>query len=633
MQLFVYVNEKQVCSEEMRTKRGELVVATKSREFELNDLLKFENTNSINVRIEIKENEIIIFDSGQSKTTSLNRDFILFDNEKEIFSQINKPTNYFVYSTNIDALKSVPDELTTLEKNLYNIYPKAGESLIGETKQVFFVDKTKTENLGTNACLIGSIADAEWILDNISCAVYKNAVELMIPKNSNLKALELRIDNKHYKLQELSYEQIESNCYQFGLKSLGLIFECYPTEISVYSYEKEKTIFTETIIVLPNLDIQFNSPFYYGDIERKVTVNSKELSWNNQDNEVICPFNDGILVIKVPYLRWRINNDEWHNVPINRKLWYEDFLQNGDLLEIDNPKENIEISALGKTDGKPFEIAKNQSGKFEIGRAIYVNENKTDITVHFSDGKNKFDLFNITTKEHFTENPIIYRDGKVYWNVENTFVGNLEKMFLLDIGGKNIFRNQINGKNKEVLNAIKEDIYRVTVKIKDNNIFSKNEKWDIVFEGNLMIGKPEKFRFKNKYIHIEKISTAFSIDSNNNWITPKETYIIRDLEYIELEYNDFYIGKLKIAGDRNPYIDYLENEKGEKETINPVRIEMRDNSSFWLLAGYDKEHNDIDLDNSLIFDNQRRILCNINSNDATRYSVVNLYKFKEEEYV
>ncbi|MDR1974634.1 MAG: hypothetical protein LBQ31_08185, partial [Bacteroidales bacterium] len=196
MSLTVYTNGEQVLSEEMQTKRREFIVATKPREFELNELLEYDD--SINVRIEIKENEIVIFDSEKNKTTSLKREFILFDGEKEIFSQINKLTNYFVYSKDIDTLKSAPTELTTYGENLYNIYPNAGESLIGEIKKVFFVNKEKAASLGNNACLIGNLTDVEWSLDDISCAVYNNIVKLMVPENLNLKALELRIDRKSY---------------------------------------------------------------------------------------------------------------------------------------------------------------------------------------------------------------------------------------------------------------------------------------------------------------------------------------------------------------------------------------------------------------------------------------------------
>ncbi|GAB6395606.1 MAG: hypothetical protein MdMp024_1918 [Bacteroidales bacterium] len=633
MQLFVYINDEQYCSEEMRTTRGELVVSTKEKEFDLNNLLKY--SESINIQVKITENEVILYDSKET----LNREFILFEDEKEISSQINKPSNYFVYSRNIDALKNIPKDLTTYSSNLYNIYSKAGESLTGAIKQVLFADKANIAKSSNTICLLGNLPDIEWSLDDIHCVVYKDSVKLIVPENTNLKALELKIDNKTHKLENLNHERMENNAYIFGLLKLGLLKQNGPVELSIYSYEKDATVLTETLIVLPNLNINFNKSVFYGDIERKISVSSEnessELSWSNQDNEIICPLSDGKLLVKIPYLRWRVADKEWHNEPIHRKLWYKDLLNNGDLLEIDNPREDEEIKLFVRFDGQKIEITKNQIGKYEIGRAIYANEGNTYISVYCENARSKFNLFIVATKEHFVENPTSYINGKVYWNVEETFVGDKDNEFLLDVGGKNIFRKQIDGKNKEILNYIKENIYRVTVKIKNKNIFSKDEKWDTVFEGSLMTCKPEKFRFKNKYIHIEKIYTGYSGEANGNLITPSKIYIIRDLEYFEIQKGEqtyeYYLGKLKIVGQENSYIDYLENENGEKDQINPVRIELRSDNSLWLLAGYDKENDDFL--GALIIDTQDNTLCNINSTNTTRYKIANLYKFKEEEDV
>ena len=640
MRLLVYIDGEQVYSEEMRTKRGELVVATKQKEFEVNGLLK--RYDSIKVRIEINENGMVIFDSEKNKTTSLNREFILFDGEKEVFSQINRPTNYFVYSKEIDALKSKPTEITTCGTNIYNIYPCPGESLIGETKQVFFVNKELLVRLGNDPCLIGNLTDVEWLFYEFSCVVYGNSVKLMIPNNLNLNALVLRIDRKSYRLQNLNSEQLENNCYQFGLKALGLISENEPIEISLYSYEREETLLSETIIVFPNLDIQFNKPFYYGDIERKVTIASdseiKELTWTNQNNEIKYPLNDGVLLIKIPYFRWRIDSRDWNNEPINRKLWYKEFLINGDLLEIDIPKEE-EIKIFGIADGKSFEINKNQNGRFEIGRAIYANEGKKDISVYCFNVREKFELFNVATKEHFIENPLIYKNEKVCWDVENTFVGEKNNDFF--IVAKADGKNGKNGRKKVGIINIEfknfdDDIYKIIVKIKDKNIFSNEEKYDTIFEGNLIVGDPEKFRFKNKRLCIKEVSVAFSEKENSNWIRPYSTYIIQDLQYLEETYQGqtfvYYIGKLGFLKDnKTTNLNYMENENGEKDKINPVRLELRSNNSFWLGVDYDKENsNNLE---ALIFDSTRRGLCNTNSHDRARYKVINLYKFKEEEDV
>jgi hypothetical protein len=640
MSLLVFIDGELVHFEEMRTKRGELVVATKQREFELNDLLN--RYDSINIRIEIQENGVAIFDSEKNKKTSLNREFILFDGDKEVFSQINKPTNYFVYSKNVDALKSTPSNLATFGINLYNIYPNAGESLTGEIRQVYFDNKERVDRIGEIACLIGNLADVEWLLDDISCVVYGNRVKLMIPEHLNLKALELRIDRKSYKLQNLKYEQLENNCYQFGLIALGLISEKEPIEICLYSYEIGEALLTEKIIVLPNLDIQFNNSFYYGNIERRVTITSEnesqEFSWTNQDSEIKCSLNGGILLIKIPYFRWRINSSEWHNEPINRKLWYKEFLVNGDLLEIDIPKEDEEINVYGEADGKLFEITKNQYGRFEIGRAIYAIEGKRDIYVYCSNLIERFDLFNAATKEQFLDTPLIYKNGKVFWDVENTFVGeNHNEFFLIVKGeGNNNIRTKIGKKNVEFSN-IGEDVYKVKVKIKDKNIFSRGADYQPIYEGELIVGKPEKFRFKNKMLCIKEISASFSDGVNCNWRRPSSTYVIRDLQYLEEssqgQTNGFYIGRLGVVKDnRITALDFMENEKGEMDKINPVKLELRSNNSFWLVAGYDKDNNDF-LIGELIFDTTLLRLCNINSKDNKRYKVVNLYRFREHEDV
>lgn len=626
--LKVFVNGEQIRSEEIRTKRGELVVATKQIEFELNDLLRYYDT--INLSVEIKENHTVIFDSEKNKVTSLDREFILFEGEKEVLSQINKPSNYFVYSKDIDALRKVPDELTTYGTNLYNIYPKAGESLSGVTKQVFFVDERR---IGKTVCLIGGELNVEWFFDDISCIVYSSGVKLLIPEDANLKALELRIDKKAYKLHELNFERIESDCYQFGLKAIGLILENNPTEINLYSYEKEKTILSETIIILPNLEIQFNHPFYYGDLERKLTVYSDdeaiELTWSNQDNEIRCPINDGMLLIKIAYLRWRINNNEWHNEPINGKFWYKDFLENGDILEIDNPKENDDITLFGKANEESLEIFKNQSGKFEIGRIIYANEGLTEISVFITYGKDVYKTFTLSTKEHFFTNPLSYADGTVFWNVEDTFVGDKSNEFFLIIKSEdNNYRSKITYKNCEIKN-LQEDICTVKIKIKDKNIFSKAENYQPIYEGELLIGSSDKLRFKYKKI---KLLSANCFDSKRSeWIHFVPKYFVDNLKFVQEDENIYYTGKL-CGIDQNGetrVLNTMKNEKGTYDKTNPVRIELRDNHTLWMVAGWEGGY---DFLGDLFCDKLRKGICNIQKQD-NRFGEINLYKFKEEDNV
>ena len=634
MSLSVYVNGKLSYSEEMRTKRGELVIATKSIELELNELLKY--SNEINLRVEIQENGIIIFDSEKEKTTSLYREFILFEDEKEVESQFNIPTNYFVYSKNIDGLKNTPQDLTTYGTNIYNIYPTVGESLTGKTRQVFFVDKAKVAKSSNTVCLVGDLHDIEWVLDEFHCFVYKDSVKLIVPENSNLKALELKIDNKPYKLDALDYVQLENNAYMFGLLKLGLLKPNEPTEISLYSYEKEERVLTEMLIVLPTLQIKFSKSIFYGNSERKITVCNDEInddfSWNNQDKEIKCPLKDGILLIKIPYLKWQIGKNGWSNEPINRKLWYKDFIQNGDLLEINNPLENEVIKVFYEIESHIVEIPINQSGKFEIGRVIYANQGKKDITVYCTNETTKYNLFTISTKEHFIENPLRYNNGTVIWDVENTFVGDKDNDFFIiaKANGKDkkSIRKKVGSTNIEFGN-FEEDIYEIIVKIKDKNPLFYEEKYNTIFEGKLIVGKKEQFRFKNKRIKL--LSANCFNNKPFEWIRFTPRYFIEDLQYVEEEGSVFYKGNLCVMDQNGEtrILDTMLNEKGGYDKINPVRIELRDNSTLWLVGGYVGEN---DFIGNLFYDKWNLEICNIQKSDD-QYEEINFYKYKEEEYV
>ena len=249
--------------------------------------------------------------------------------------------------------------------------------------------------------------------------------------------------------------------------------------------------------------------------------------------------------------------------------------------------------------------------------------------------REKFILFNVATKEHFIDNPLVLRDGKVCWVVENTFVGDENNEFFLIMKGEgnNTIRTKIGEENIK-LNNIGDDIYKITVKIKDKNIFSREESYQPIFEGNLMVGKPEKFRFKNKILRIKEVSTAFSDMGNSIWNLLSSKYILIDLEYLEESFQgktyEYYIGNLGVIKDQKIYnLNYLVNDKLEKENINPVRIELRNNNSFWLVAGYNQENNDFL--GELIYDSIHNDLCNINCKNTSRYKVINLYKFKEQD--
>ena len=634
VEILIFVEQKLVYSREIETKRGELVITTKQVELKLNDLLK--GASAIDLRVVIKRNDGVIFDSESQRKTSLNREFILFADEKEILNQVLMPSNYFVYSLNVDSLRT-PEECQTFGNRLYNIYPKVGEVLAGINKRVDFIEKVKSKSLGKKVCLLGNIPyDAEWKQGDISCQVYSEGVQMTIPKDFNIKALELRVNERSFKLDclydEDSYYKIDiTNCIP---KS------CVAT-ISLYSFERKDIIFKETIVLFDDFRMNFNKAYYYGEMERKLTIEygetRSEISWGQQEDVLCCPIGDGELWVSPPTLRWRINSNQWQSAPIVGLYWYKDYIKDGDLLEIDYPISGQTINVYGKYGRiRSSVFPDNNSRKYKIGRFVYLTEGKEEIVVSISDRINtELVLFKVSTKEFIKDNPFSYREGCVLWNVEETFVGEKNRKFFVEVGD---LKKEVDCHNQVLFDGLKEDVYDTIVQVNSKNIFAKEK--IVIYKGSLIVGKEEKFKFRNKLLKIQFVSFE-----TQKWEELQYTYFIKDLEYFELEEDGelhcYYLGKLFIEkGGKVQDIDELKlrNEKGEVELLNPVRIELRSNNSFWLIAGYNIEDKAGFLEDLLMFDRVKGCLCNYNANgrdliNRYKYIPVNLYKFKEEEYV
>jgi hypothetical protein len=195
----------------------------------------------------------------------------------------------------------------------------------------------------------------------------------------------------------------------------------------------------------------------------------------------------------------------------------------------------------------------------------------------------------------------------------------------------------LKGKNERIINKklstkntffddIDEGLYEVTVKIKDKNIFSKDERFNILFEDRIVIGKPEKFRFTNKIL---KLTYAYCY--NGLRIPLKPSYYVDDLQYVEEDENIYYRGKLyEIQQDLTvKEINEMQNEKGLCDITNPIRIELRDKSTLWLVACWEGGN---DYLGTLFCDLKSKSICNIAQEDML-FSEINIFGFKEEDYV
>ena len=187
------------------------------------------------------------------------------------------------------------------------------------------------------------------------------------------------------------------------------------------------------------------------------------------------------------------------------------------------------------------------------------------------------------------DNPLKYIDGKVLWEPGDVFVGDKNTRFLLYIvsttSSGNCIKEEVQQRSQEIFISEK-NIYKVLVKRKENNPFLF-KKESTIYEGVLYVGTLDELRFKNKKIIL--LSGNCFDSKRTEWIDFAIKYSIRDLEFIPDEKELYYYGNLHKVNDQGEdiRIDVMQNEKYEDVEINPVRIEIRDNNTFWLVARWE----------------------------------------------
>ena len=112
--------------------------------------------------------------------------------------------------------------------------------------------------------------------------------------------------------------------------------------------------------------------------------------------------------------------------------------------------------------------------------------------------------------------------------------------------GHNVLRINIGIENKEIkeFDSIGEDVYKIRIKIKDKNIFLGKDNYQHIYYGELIVGNPEKFRFKNKKIVLTKAHCFCYDKSYYEWISFRPKYFIDELQFVEENENIYYRGRL-----------------------------------------------------------------------------------------
>ncbi len=489
-----------IVSKEIFTRTGEMTVTSVQEDIKLNDLLR--EVSDINIRVKINENGELIFDK------TITRDFILFDNEKELTNRILRVGNYFVYSLSIDSLQT-PTVINTVAANLYNIYPDDGEVLGGDNRQVFFTNELYSKVATNKVQLVGESGICKWIYEEHDCKVFGNRINLLLPQNISVNALELRINGNSTLLSDLAPNIDEG----YLIVDITKLFPKYDfSECIVYSHLTEKELIHTDIVLIKGLHIGFSKQIYFGDSNKSVRVSVgqqyKDLTWETGQETISCKLGKGRLFITIPQIKWRIDKGEWHYGPISDIVWYKNYFSNGSVFEVQSPMEIEKTKLYCVADGTLQEIARNASLKYEIGKHIFANEKcKSQLFFLKFDGNGEQkEICSVTTVEHFLQEPPFAVDnGKLLFIGDKCFIGGKQPYFNICL--KRIGKEEIVKKSTELINGdlseVDEGIYWIKVSSPSTGLFASGEK--ILWEGEFVFGDREKLKLNNLVLKINPI--------------------------------------------------------------------------------------------------------------------------------
>jgi hypothetical protein len=321
--------------------------------------------------------------------------------------------------------------------------------------------------------------------------------------------------------------------------------------------------------------------------------------------------------MKVPRLKWRANDQDWQTGSMPKMYWYEEFNNNTAIIELEKPQEmNIELFL------DAIKIKSNK-GKYLLGEVLFSQEiviQKKPFILWVELNEEKLKLCDISTKTFFERPPtLIKTDAGLYWRCDEVFIGKNNSIFNITLNNKygTVLNKTISSfhTNLVIENSLPDGIYELIVGIKENAFSAEME---IIHNEKKIFGDYEKVRFNDVCFVISEI-----INANNQTIDIK-TVVVENI-YFDREDNgfNFYKGNLvtkKFSGEK--IFVNMQNASGNWIRINPVMIEMKDSSTFWLTF-YD---NDEDAWIDFTVDKSKSVL-SIQTGKKEQFDGVNICKY------
>lgn len=575
----VYSNGKEIFSSKIHTAGSGLTMATKPYFLDIDEICKSIKSLA-NIEIKIVHNGIILYESRNE----IKREFLLFREDREVTAKECAPGNYMLFSPDFSTLSSYPNEIAKHSTNLYTMITSENDVLQCDKKLVLFT----TEKQNKKLWIVGEKKDGLVYLKNgEEYAVYNGDLNLAIFSDQLVSDLGVNLDNVTFGLRDFN-RRVEGDVSYYNITEI--IEEKTPYNVTIFKFSDNNIVYSNNIIKFIDLSVSFDRPFYYDkQCIGEITINShnyakkEAFSISNDDVSIKC--GDGKLQIKIPIIKWRINDGQWNNTCSDKPIWYKT-IHNSSCLEIDVPISlACEVCLSDNSYVEHFHTVKN---KFKIGETIHSRMDSVEKLIVFAkiEGWDVIPIFEVWLKESFYKEPrVLFNGCQLIWNPIGCFVGEEESQFRIELtaNGKSILRRQVGlAAEKSDVQILEDGFYRLNITLIGKSFLQKET---ILTNKEICIGDVNKIKFKNKMFVIN----SAMLTGADSPTTIKKIYIDQLCYLEEKEGSHYYKGMVFIINKygNKIYLNSMYNSSNCYEKTNPVRIEIMNSKSCWIVAGLD----------------------------------------------
>lgn len=626
-QLYLSVNGKDLLPRDLDTAGNSILMEIKAFDIKLDASLFADTDAAINITAKIIHAGEEIYNSEHSE--SLFREGILFrhDTKKELNKYEIEPGNYtlFLAPKTTKNISGISDIGRHHAFGLWRLYGEEGESLQFGGRSIYF---TSGGNETTRIWLSSSnLPSASFFEKGAEYDIYDKVNEInILLDNERPNNLGVIIDGKMYTVAQLR-GQTQARADKISVAIGDKLDRAKQAHIiQVVRINDEKQLFYKEFAYIQGFRVQFNKQYYWNEessglvnIEAQGKV-PETIGFDSQADTVEYKYGNGSLAIKIPRIKWRVNGGEWQLGTRQKTYWYKELKDNTASIEIEKPQEfTVELFLNGYT----IPLNKN---KFMLGEKLFTEEiigARQTFVLWIKLNDTQIKLCEVATKPFFERPPTLIKYGSLlYWRADEVYIGDKNPTFNIVLKNRRgiVFNKPISSLNtKIVYDSLPDGVYQLEIGISKNYFTPEVE---IIHKEEKVFGEYEKVRFNDVCFFVSEVINTAGLTIG---VKP---VVIEDIQYYKEENGfHFYKGNLAIKNKlgQKHLMNTMPDNAGVPVKVNPVMVEMKDSSSFWLTF-YDEDDEcwidfTIDKENSMI---------SIKDGKGSRFEGIDICKYKKE---